>query len=96
MIRRLLFAELRDQIQTAAFDWNDASRIRQILDSLTAGTSLEASAKIAMADWQMNHDMPAAIVQWQTLSSDPLISNQLHEDNGVLAPAGNGPETDSR
>ena len=87
-IRRLLFDELRDQIETAAFDWNDAPRIQRILDSLTVDTPLEASAKIAMADWQMNHDMPAAIVQWQTLSSDPLISNQLHEENGVLAPAG--------
>ena len=87
-IRRLLFDEMCDQIRGGTFDRDETARIETILDSLTTGTPLEASARIAMGDWQMRHDASAAIDQWRSLSTDPLIAEQLHEENGVLAPAG--------
>lgn len=87
-MRRLLFEEIRDQIKVGSFGPEQAERIQQILTSLTSDTALDASARIALGDWQMEFDMPAAILQWRAITSDPELSNQLHDQDGILAPAG--------
>ncbi|MBG83859.1 MAG: hypothetical protein CMJ40_04845 [Phycisphaerae bacterium] len=87
-IRKLVFEEIRDQIRSGSFDPVHVERIQPLLTSLTSGTTLDASARIALGEWQMDFDMPSAIVQWQMLSSDPTLSAQLHEADGILAPAG--------
>ncbi|MEE2907578.1 MAG: PQQ-binding-like beta-propeller repeat protein [Planctomycetota bacterium] len=88
-VRRAIFEEIRSTLDPSERIANrDYRDIQKVLDELTSGTSLEASATLALGDWMAESDLPLAVSHWRRVETDPVLSNTMHEEVDILAPAG--------
>ena len=88
LIRNGIFEEICSTLDpNEAVSRTDYLAVRNLLDQFTSGTSMEASAKLAIGDWMAGSDLRLAVSHWRELETNPALSDSMHAEDSIVAPA---------